>query len=229
MPYNLASPNGLLEPLDSTNVAKWFVHETLQIESETIRHVLHQVGGNLNDFVHWPSRALLLWEGCDRKPLEGQKQRYHSYPKSIRELAKKRAINLDTRPNGPAIAAFQFGGGTRPERFGSSSAWSIHHVYSGKFPYVGRATTLHATKEPKHFTQSAGLIATHPIADSLCDEFPFFAWLVRFESFRRFGYDPDAVFSSRQDEFGFAEGYSFETIANGPPAGEGPGRSPSVR
>ena len=215
MPYNLASPNGLLEPIDLTNVARWFVHETLQVESETVRHVLHQVGGNLQDFVHWPLRAVLLWDGCDRKPPEGKRQRYHSYPKALREIAKKQGINLDTRPNGPAIATFQFAGGTRPERFGSSNSWSIHHVYSGKFPYVGRTATTHACKECQHFTQSAGLIATHPIADALCDEFPFFSWLLRLESFRRFGYDPDGVFSTEQDKFGFAKGHSFEAVANG--------------
>lgn len=218
MPYNLDSPNGLLEPLDVTNPARWFVRETLQIESETVRQILHQSAGNLSELVHWPARAILLWEGCDRITPEGEKRRYHRYPVTVRELAKKSGVNLDTRPNGPAIAAFQIAGGTRPERFGSSNAWSIHHVYSGKFPYVGRTTTKHATKDCSHFTQSAGLIATHPVADALCDEFPFFAWLLRFESFNRFGYDPDAVFSPRQDSFGFAEGHSFETIASNLPS-----------
>jgi hypothetical protein len=200
--------------LDLSNVARWFVRETVQIESETVRHVLHHVAGHLNDFVHWPARALLLWEGCDRVPPEGKKQRYHRYPEAVRTLAKKCEINLDTRPNGPAIAAFQLAGGTRPERFGSSNAWSIHHVYSGKFPYIGRSNTIHAIKDCKHFTQSAGLIATHPVADALCDEFPFFAWLLRFESFSRFGYDPDGVFSSGQDKFGFTESHTCEEIAN---------------
>jgi len=213
MPYNLDSPNGLLEPADLSNMARWFVRETLQVKSETIRHVLHQVGGNLNDFVHWPKRAVLFWKGCDRKPPEGKNRKYHHYPKPIRDLARRHAVNLDTRPNGPAIAAFQFAGGTRPERFGSSNAWSIHHVYSGKFPYVGRDVTTHAIKHCYHFTQSAGLIATHPVADALSDEYPFFAWLLRVESFRRFGYDPDGIFSSRQDELGFAENHSGESIA----------------
>ena len=216
MPYNLDSPNGLLEPVDPSNVARWFVRETLQVESETVRHVLHQVAGNLNDFIHWPARALLLWEECDRVPPEGKKQKYHSYPKLICELAKKHAVKLDTRPNGPATAAFQLAGGTRPERFGSSNAWSIHHVYSGKFPYLERTATTHAIKLCKHFTQSAGLIAAHPVADALCDEFPFFAWLLRFESFHRFGYDPDGTFSPHQDAFGFSEGHTYEVFLAAP-------------
>jgi hypothetical protein len=201
--------------VDSSNVAQWFVRETLQIECEAVRQVLHQVAGNLKDFVRWPVCPLLLWKGCDRVRPEGKKQKYHRYPKSIRERAKEHAVQLDTRPNGPATAAFQLAGGSRPARFGSSNAWSIHHVYSGKFPYVGRPVTIHATKNCKHFTQSAGLIAAHPVADALCDEFPFFTWLLRFESFHRFGYDPDGVFSSHQDQLGFADGHGCEVFLDG--------------
>ncbi len=218
MPYNLASPNGLLEPVDLANMSRWFVRETLQVESEAIQHLLHHTARNLDDFVRWPNCAMLLWEGCDRVAPDGQKRKYHQYPSLVRQLAKTRRINLDSRPNGPAIAAFQFAGGNRPERFGSSNAWSIHHVYSGKFPYIARTATIHATKECRHFTQSAGLIATHPVADAMSDEFPFFAWLLRAESFHRFGYDPDGVFSSSQNEMGFAEGHGCEVItANGAP------------
>jgi hypothetical protein len=214
VPYNLDSPNGLLEAVDLSNVARWFIRETLQIESEHVRHIVQHVGGTLNEFIRWPSRAVLLWDSCNRIAPEDKKQKYHQYPNSIRDLAKKSGVNLDMRPNGPAIAAFQISGGTRPERFGSSNAWSIHHIYSGKFPYVERATSTHAIKNCKHFTQSAGLIATHPVADGLSDEYPFFAWLLRLESFRRFGYDPDGVFSTAQDEFGFAQGYTCEVFVN---------------
>ena len=212
MPYNLRSPNGLLEPFNLPNMAQWFVRETLQIESEAVRQVLHHVASNLNHFVRWPTCAILLWEGCDRVAPEGQTRRYHRYPESIRKLARDRSVRLDARPNGPAIAAFQWAGGVRPKRFGSLNAWSIHHLYSGKFPYLDRNATTHAIKDCRHFTQSAGLIATHPVADALCDEFPFFAWLLRADSFRRFGYDPDGVFSRTQDQSGFAEGHRCEVV-----------------
>jgi hypothetical protein len=56
------------------------------------------------------------------------------------------------------------------------------------------------------------VIATHPVADALCDEYPFFTWLLRYEGFKRFGYDPDGVFSPRQDALGFAEGHECEII-----------------
>jgi len=212
MPYNLESPNGLLEPIDMSNVARWYVKETLQIEPEAIRHVLHHVATNLNDFVRWPARATLLWQGCDRARPERGKQKYHRYPEILRKLAKERGIYLDTRPNGPATAAFLFAGGVRPERFGSSNAWSIHHLYSGKFPYIGLTETLHAVKDCNHFTQSAGLIATHPIADQLCDEFPFFAWVLRAKAYELFRYDPNGVFSAERDNFGFLQGHTCEVV-----------------
>jgi hypothetical protein len=215
MPYNLNSPNRLLEPFDPTNVAKWLVSEAIQIDSEPVRNVLFQVAGNLNEFVKWPARAVLLWEGCDRRRPDNKNQKYHRYPESIRQLSKEQRINLDSRPNGPAIAAFQVAGGERPVRFGSSNSWTIHHVYSGKYPYIDKTHTTHASKECRHFTQSAGLIATHPIADAMCDEFPFFAWLVRAESFRRFGYDPDGVFALSRDEFGFIPGRACQILARG--------------
>jgi hypothetical protein len=74
---------------------------------------------------------------------------------------------------------------------------------SGKFAYFGRKETNHAAKEGNHFTQSAGLVALHPVADALVDEFPFFAWLLRADAYRRFGYDPDSVFSADHDQYGF--------------------------
>ena len=215
MPYNLESPNTLLEPIDPANLALWYINETIQVEPESVRHVLQHVGNNINDFVQWPQRAVLLWDECDRCKPEGKKQKYHVYPESIRKLAKTQKITLDSRPNGPARAAFMFAGGVRFDRFGSTNATTMHHVYSGKFPYIGRVKTSHAVKLRKHFTQSAGVIATHPIADALCDEYPFFAWFLRFIAFSKFGYDPDGVFSPTQDELGFAVGRNCEIMVCG--------------
>jgi hypothetical protein len=56
------------------------------------------------------------------------------------------------------------------------------------------------------------VITAHPIADAMCDEFPFFAWLLRARAFQRFGYDPDGVFSTTQDALGFAEGYHCDNL-----------------
>jgi hypothetical protein len=165
----------------------------------------------LDGFLRWAERPLLLWRGCDRVPEPGKRQKYFSYPKPIKSLAISNGFRLDTRPNGPAIAAFLAAGGTRPDRFGSSNSWSIHHLYSGKFPYIGRDTTMHASKDGLHFTQSAGLVAAHPIADALVDEFPFFTWFLRALAFKRFGYDPDSAFGE-SSELGFAVGHSCEIV-----------------
>jgi hypothetical protein len=169
--YNLASPNGILEPCDFKDLSQWFQRELNQLPSSAERTVLGTVGDNLDVFVRWPKRALLLWPDCDPPP--GKKHKYFKYPAHIKEMASTIKYQLDGRPNGPAIAAFRIAGGERPGRFGSSNAWSVHHLYSGKFPYFGRERTIHAAKECLHFTQSAGVIAVHPVADALVDEFPF--------------------------------------------------------
>jgi hypothetical protein len=206
MPYNLSSPNGIVEPCDLTDLEGWFARELTQVPNPAERNVLKIVADDLDSFVRWASEAILLWPGCDRVPPPGKKQKYFSFPMHIRQMAKSLGVQLDTRPNGPAIAAFLLAGGTRPERFGSSNAWSIHHLYSGKFPYFRRDETTYAAKECKHFTQSAGLVAAHPVADALVDEFPFFAWLLRAEAYRRFGYDPDSAFPRDHDDYGFVAG-----------------------
>jgi hypothetical protein len=147
------------------------------------RECIATVCKSLDAFVRWPAKPLLLWDGCDRIAPEGQRQRIHSFPDAIRRAAKAVKAPLDTRSNGPAIVAFLVSGGIRPKRFGSQNSWSVHHIYSDKFLYIGKSSTLHAAKSCQHFTQSAGLVAVHPIADGMCDEYPFFAWLLRARSF----------------------------------------------
>jgi hypothetical protein len=206
MPYNLTARCSLSKPIDLDNLLNWYSLESELITTESFRHVAQYVGTHWQDFVRFAEKPLLLWQGCDRVTPEGKKQKYHSYPDEIKSAAKHLYVNLDTRPNGPARASFEFAGGERPERVGSTNDWTAHHLYSGKFPYVGRSTTTHAVKLGNHFTQSAGVITTHPIADALCDEYPFFAWLLRALSYQKFGYDPDGVFSTKRDEFGFEGG-----------------------
>ena len=220
MAYNLSSPNRLFQPCVLNDLDAWFANEieNSKIQADSVKRVLLTAGQNLKDFVRWPRCSLLLWKGCTRIPPNGEKHRYHRYTEPIRVFARSNAISLDGRPNGPAIAAYCLGGGERPERFGSSNKWSIHHVYSGKFLHPGGKKTLYAAKEGLHFTQSAGLIAVHPIADGLADEFPFFTWLLRAEAFSRFGYDPDGAFSESQDEFGFHGNPKVEVVEIESPA-----------
>lgn len=91
------------------------------------------------------------------------------------------------------FAAFAIAGGVRPKR-ANGRGWNIHHVYDGQFPAPTRPCTR-AVKAGDYFTEAAGLVAAHPIADALADEFAYFAWLLRVEAFHRFGFDPDGVFA----------------------------------
>jgi hypothetical protein len=212
--YNLSSRSGIAEPCDLRDLAGWFNRELRHIPSPAEQSVLTAVAAQLDAFVKWPTRALLLWPGCNRIPEQGKRIKYHSYPDTIKAHASNAKVRLDTRPNGPAIAAFLIAGGTRPARLGSSNAWSIHHLYSGKFPYHRKGETIHAAKEATHFTQSAGLVAAHPVADALVDEFPCFAWLLRGHAYLRHKYDPDSVFGATTNEFGFAEGFFCELLGS---------------
>ena len=212
--YNLASPTAISVACSLDSLEDWLANE-IRGNDAPLRQVIRQVCKNVSYFIRWAPQPMLLWQGCDRIAPSGQRQRIHKYPDAIKDAARKVKVTLDSRPNGPAIAAFQIAGGDRPSRLGSNNSWSIHHLYSGKFPYYGRAETTHASKHPLHFTQSAGLIAVHPIADQMCDEIPAFTWLLRAKAFQQFGYDPDGVFSEFRDEFGFAPGFKHEVLCRG--------------
>jgi hypothetical protein len=81
---------------------------------------------------------------------------------------------------------------------------SFFEVERGQRSLSPALPSLQAVKQPRHFTQSAGLIAAHPIADALADECAAFAWRLRAEAFLRFGYDPEGAFASNQDDYGFS-------------------------
>lgn len=195
---NLDSPNQIKKPCSLRNLTGWLKFEAAYLEDKRIRSVILRICKELDAFVEWPEQPLLLWKGCTRQ------KKYHTYPSQIKKMAKEAKIPLDGRANGPAKAAFEIARGERPARYGSNNKWSIHHLYSGKFPYPGKTDTLHASKKGNHFTQSVGLVAIHPIADQMCDEYPFFAWLLRAKAFLKFGYDPDGVFKHNpSNEYGF--------------------------
>jgi hypothetical protein len=70
----------------------------------------------------------------------------------------------------------------------------VHHIYDGLHPAPGRRESVRAVTSGDYFTEAAGLVAVHPVADALASEVPSFAWFLREEAFRRFGFDPDGVF-----------------------------------
>ena len=158
--------------------------------SSTEKQIITIVWTQKETFIHWPTESRLLIPGCIRP-----KKEKHDYSDAIKEEATNRGIKLDHRSNGPAIAAYLFTGGLRPARAnGTNEQWHIHHIYNGLFPYREEEEALHAVKDGNLFTQSAGLVAIHPIANALAHEYFYFAWLLRYEAYKRFRYDPESIF-----------------------------------
>ena len=148
-----------MEPCNLKDLSGWLESAVRSIPVESHRRVILEVSNNLDSFVKWPTRAELLWEGCDRKRENAQQQRYHAYPPELK-AALPAHLFQDRRSNGPAIIAYAVGGGERPLR-SNGRGWNIHHLYDGKFPYPGNGRpSLQAVKEARHFTQSAGLVAS---------------------------------------------------------------------
>ena len=152
-------------------------------------------------FFEWPQVGELLWPGCTR----GDEKQRHRYPVDVADHLLRVGIRQpDPRNNGPAIMAFVAAAGRRPTW--GSQGWPIHHIYDGTAPLTGHPPVvhpaaqggLHAVNEGGHFTHSAGLIAAHPNAHDLAHRSPLLKWLLRRESFLRFGYDPDHVFQTRK-------------------------------
>jgi hypothetical protein len=171
------------------------IESALDKLSESERMIVSEVWGRRADYIRWPARARLLWPGCVRT-------KYHRIPDRVKEEARSKEIQVDSRSNGPAIMSFLLAGGERPMR-SNRRGWHIDHIYDGKFPWLTRTRSLHAVKNGKHFTQSGGLVAIHPVAEALKDEYFHFAWRLRREAFLRFGYDPDMVFCEATDDYGF--------------------------
>ena len=166
----------------------WFEKLRAEVPPHVLTVVDH-VWKHRDRFVSWPARALCFSPRCVRID-------YHKYTPVQQSQLRAAGIRADTRSNGPAIMAFLLAGGRRPSRALANKDWSIHHIYDGKFPAPGRSSSAHAVKDGSLFSNSAGLVAVHPVADALADEVAYFAWLLQKEAFERFKFDPDSVFAS---------------------------------
>jgi hypothetical protein len=151
--------------------------------------IISDVWNNKNNYIKWPKQNILLIPGLIR-PKGG----FHKYSPELTRKFKEKGLPIDSRTNGPAIMSYLLAGGERPNRRDSNNEWTIHHIYDGKFAIENGKPSVRAVNHGDHFTQSAGLVAIHPIANALADEYFYFAWMLRHESFKRFGYDPDNVF-----------------------------------
>jgi hypothetical protein len=149
--------------------------------------IMNKICENPSAFISWPQRPLLLLPGVTRET------KYHQYPPEVMHQLRSAGISPDRRSNGPAICSFLLAGGVRPLRE-TGNGWNIHHLYDGKFPHADNTTITHAVRDGRYFTEAAGLVALHPIADAMADEFADFAWFLRREAFNRFRFDPDRVF-----------------------------------
>ncbi|MFM9913618.1 MAG: hypothetical protein ACKVN9_08810 [Methylophilaceae bacterium] len=163
-----------------------------QFRNQSPAHVLEvadHVWKQREMFISWPKKSLLFMP-------EAIREKYHQYTPEQKQQIRSAELVPDSRSNGPAIMTFLLAGGARPKRVSPNKEWSIHHIYDGKFPWVGHGVSTHAVNDKRYFTHSAGLVAIHPVADALADEVPYFAWLLRYEAFRLFGFDPDCIFTS---------------------------------
>lgn len=154
-------------------------------------HIADYAWKHRERLIRWPIKALLFSPGASRESSRG----YHSYSDEQKGQLREARITPDSRSNGPAIMAFRLAGGERPLRSNGREGWPVHHIYDGQFPGPGKATSVRAVRDGQLFSQAAGLVSIHPVADALADECAYFAWLLRKESFVRFDFDPDGVFS----------------------------------
>jgi hypothetical protein len=145
-------------------------------------------------YIRWPRRQRLLLPGVVRHP-DGNKPECYDYPPELVAEIQQAGLPVDRRNNGPAILAFQLTGGDRPRRpYPEKWAWTIHHIYDGQHPHTNNQPVPHAIRDGSLFTESAGLVAVHPLADYVVTDVSLLAWLLRWEAFRRFKYDPMNVF-----------------------------------
>lgn len=166
----------------------------LPVGIEDMRQTLNIAEREVADVV-WRRRKYFVCWASKRRPFphDCARRKYHTYTQIQQELLNRYGVHADTRSNGPAICGYLLAQGERPKRRGGKQ-WTIHHIYDGQFPFPGRSSTLHAVKDAQYFTDYRGLVAIHPIADGLASELPYFAWLLRYEAFLKFKFDPDKVF-----------------------------------
>jgi hypothetical protein len=92
MGNNLTSPNSVATAPELASLSGWFDREIESIEPPPIRTILALVAANFESLVRFPTRAFLLWEGCDRVVPEGQKTKYHKYPDEVKRAAKTSGV-----------------------------------------------------------------------------------------------------------------------------------------
>ena len=148
-----------------------------------------------NTYIRWAKTSRLLMPGVVRHP-DGNNPNCYEYPAGLINEILAAGLMVRNYNNDPAISSFLLSGGDRPRRpYPSSWAWTIHHIYDGKHSCPNGAPVPHAVSDGRLFTEAAGLVAVHPLADYVATNESLLAWLLRWEAFRRFNFDPMGVFN----------------------------------
>jgi hypothetical protein len=145
-------------------------------------------------YFRWPKEMRIISHDWVRDP-DGRRRDCYNYRPELAEEIRRAGLRVDRRNNGPAIISFLLAGGERPRRpYPSTWGWTIHHIYDGQHPRIENERVPHAINDPSLFTDSRGLVAVHPVADYIAIHEPLLAWLLRWEAFLRFQFDPMGVF-----------------------------------
>ena len=190
---NMESENILLK-VNACQIPE-FIRVLGEGETDPAIQIAKQLWSQKEKFIRWPSRSYIFWPGLKRAKAAGRNDCYRYSVQQLKAITEA-GLTPRARSNDPAIYAFKIAGGERPRRADGKWEWSVHHIYDGRFPALSNQKSTHAVEHCDYFTEAAGLVAVHPVADALATEVAFFAWLLRFEAFCRFDFDPDGVFES---------------------------------
>ena len=93
-----------------------------------------------------------------------------------------------------AVAAFKYAEGVVPQAAPGADAWQLRHVYEPLTRW-GAGGEVEANRAAKHYTQSAGWVALHPLIHHLMAEHPCILKTLQARVFSTFKYDPEELFA----------------------------------
>ena len=93
-----------------------------------------------------------------------------------------------------AVAAFKYAGGNVPQAVPGADCWHLVHVYEALTRYAA-GNQEEAHRAAKHYTQSANLVALHPVVQHLMAQYPCIVNTLQHRIFDAFGYDPANLFA----------------------------------
>jgi hypothetical protein len=89
-----------------------------------------------------------------------------------------------------SVGAFRYAEGCVPQPPEGAEAWTIRHLYVLDAPMV---------EQKYHFTQSANLVAVHPVVHRLLAQYPCILKTLQARAFATFGYDPANQFAPERE------------------------------